>query len=142
MPLRFYPAIISQDPNDTPDDGYGVVFPDLPGCVSGGNTIQEAARNAAEALALHVEGMTEEGFAIPDPSPPDVPLPDWLANAPGKIAAMVLVPVEMPGRTVRANITLDEGLLARLDAAAAAQGTSRSGYIAQAVRARLRGDVG
>jgi metal-responsive CopG/Arc/MetJ family transcriptional regulator len=49
-----------------------------------------------------------------------------------------LVPVEMPGRSVRTNITLDEGLLARLDAAATAEGMSRSGFIAQAVRDRLR----
>ena len=50
----------------------------------------------------------------------------------------MLVPVELPGRFVRTNITLDTALLARLDAAAAAAGMSRSGFIAEAVRARLR----
>ena len=56
---------------------------------------------------------------------------------PARIVARVLVPVELPGRFVRTNITLDTALLARLDAGAAA-GMSRSGFIAEAVRARLR----
>ena len=136
--LRYYPALIVQDEGDGPDAGYGVVFPDLPGCTSSGDTVQEAATNAAGALAGHVDVTLDAGEDIPPPSSLDAPLPDWLQTAPGKIAAHVLVPVEMPGRSVRTNITLDEGLLARLDAAATAEGMSRSGFIAQAVRDRLR----
>ncbi|MEO8714886.1 MAG: type II toxin-antitoxin system HicB family antitoxin [Acetobacteraceae bacterium] len=138
MALRFYPALIEQAEGDGPNDGYGVVFPDLPGCTSGGDSVQEAATNAAEALSLHIEGMAEDGLPIPPAGSPDARLPEWLADVAGEIVARVLVPVEMPGRVIRANITLDEGLLSRLDAAAAAEGTSRSGYIAQAVRQRLR----
>lgn len=138
MGLRFYTACIEGD--DTP--GFSVFFPDLPGCISAGDTVQEAATNATEALALHIEGMVESGQPIPEPSAPDDPLPDWLTpdpdDAPSRIVARVLVPVEMPGRSVRTNITVDEGLLARLDAAAAAAGMSRSGFIAEAVRIRLR----
>jgi hypothetical protein len=100
--------------------------------------VDEAAVNAAEALSLHLEGMAENGVPIPAPSATDAPLPDWAAEVSPVIAARVLVPMELPGRSVRANITLDEGLLARLDAAAAAEGMSRSGYIAAAVRERLR----
>src|SRR5271166_1428540 len=137
MVLRFYPAFIEQDEGDTPESGYGVVFPDLPGCTSGGDTIQQAAENAAEALALHVEGMFDGRNTVPDPSAPDAPLPDWIEQVPGTIVARVLVPVEMPGRSLRTNVTLDAGLLARLDAAAAAEGMSRSGFIARAVRKRL-----
>jgi predicted RNA binding protein YcfA (HicA-like mRNA interferase family)/predicted RNase H-like HicB family nuclease len=139
MAIRYYPALITQDEGDGPDDGYGVVFPDLPGCVSVGDTVQQAAESAAEALALHLEGMIEDREDVPSPSAPDAPLPAWLADAAGTIAARVLIPVEMPGRIVRANITLDAALLGRLDAAAAAQGMSRSGFIAEAVRERLRG---
>lgn len=135
MVLRFYPALIDRAPGE---GGFGVVFPDLPGCISGGDSVQDAASQAAEALALHIEGISEDGLDIPAPSSPDAPLPGWLAAAPGCTVAHVLVPVEMPGRTVRANITIDEGLLARLDAAAAAEGTSRSRFIAEAVRSRLR----
>ena len=131
---RFYSALIGQDVGDGPGDGYGVVFPDFPGCVSAGETVQQAAEMAEEALSLHVEGMFEDGEPLPEPSPPDAPLPDWLADAPGKTVATVLIPVEVPGRTVRVNISLDEGLLARLDRAAAATGETRSGLIARAVR--------
>jgi predicted RNase H-like HicB family nuclease len=134
MALRFYPALISKDP----DTDFGVVFLDLPGCVSAGETVQEAAEHAAEALALHIEGMLDAGEPVPPASAPDAPLPDWLADIPGETVARVLVPVEMPGRVSRVNVTLDEGLLARLDAAATSEGMSRSGYIAQAVRERLR----
>jgi predicted RNase H-like HicB family nuclease len=138
MVLRYYPALIVQDEGDGPDAGYGAVFPDLPGCTSAGATVQDAATNAAEALAGHVDVTLDAGEDIPPPSSPDAPLPDWLEVVPGRIAARVLVPVDMPGRSVRTNITLDEGLLARLDAAATAEGMSRSGFIAQAVRERLR----
>ena len=131
--LRFYPAIISKHE----DTDYGVVFPDFPGCVTTGETVREAAEMALEALALHVEGMVEDRDALPEPSEPDAPLPDWLADLPDHTVARLLVPVELPGRAVRVNITLNEGLLARLDKAAGAEGETRSGYIAQAVRERL-----
>ena len=95
--------------------------------------------NAAEALSLHIAGLAEDRDPIPAASAPDAPLPAWLAAVPARIVARVLVPVELPGRFVRTNITLDAALLARLDAAAAAAaGMSRSGFIAEAVRARLR----
>jgi predicted RNase H-like HicB family nuclease len=92
MAIRYYPALITGDP----DNGYGVVFPDFPGCTSAGDTVQAAASNAAEALALHIEGMLEGGEVIPAPSEPDAPLPDWLAGA-GDTAIVVMVPVGVPG---------------------------------------------
>ncbi len=140
MPVRFYRALIGKDR----DTDYGTVFPDFPGCITTGETPHEAATNAIEALSLHIEGMLADGEPIPDPSPLNAPLPDWLEgkNNGGKPDSQVLIPVEMPGKVVRANITLDEGLLARLDAAAAAVGMSRSGYIAEAVRARLHATHG
>lgn len=46
-------------------DGYGVFFPDLPGCVSFGATIPEAQKNAREALELHIYGMEKDGEALP-----------------------------------------------------------------------------
>ena len=119
------------------DGGCGGFFPDLPGCISGGDTVQQAAANAAEALSLHIALQAGDRDPIPPASAPDAPLPAWLAAVPARIVARVLVPVELPGgRFVRTNIPLDAALLARLDAAAA--GMSRSGFIAEAVRARLR----
>ena len=136
MALQFYRACIEAD--DAP--GYSVFFPDFPGCTSAGDTVQDAARNAIEALALHVEGEIAADQAVPPPSAPDAPLPDWAADDDADragIVATVLIPLEAAGRTVRVNITMDEGLLGRLDAAAAAAGTSRSGFIAEVVRERM-----
>lgn len=50
------------------DGGYGVFFPDLPGCVSFGETIEEAQEMAAEAAGLHVYGLEQDGDQIPVPS--------------------------------------------------------------------------
>jgi predicted RNase H-like HicB family nuclease len=137
LETQFYRALIVQDEADGSQDGYGVVFPDLPGCTSSGDTIQEAYEHAFEALALHVEGMIEEGAELPERSAFNAPLPNWLAGVPGKVAAPVLVPVKLPGRAVRISVTMDKGLLARLDTVAATSGETRSGYIAQAVRERM-----
>jgi predicted RNase H-like HicB family nuclease len=134
---RFYRALIIQDEADGSPDGYGVIFPDFPGCTSSGDTIEQAYEHAFEALALHIEGMVEEGAVLPEPTPFNAALPHWLASGQGRIACAVLVPIELPGRAVRLSITMDKGLLARLDTVAAASGETRSGYIAQAVRERM-----
>jgi Uncharacterized conserved protein len=49
-------------------DGYGVFYPDLPGCISFGDNIEEVEKNAKEALELHIYGMEKDGDAIPTPS--------------------------------------------------------------------------
>src|SRR5690625_4208118 len=59
-----YPAIF-----DYADDGISVEFPDLPGCLTCGNTDEEAILMAKEAMALHLYGMEEDGETIPPPSP-------------------------------------------------------------------------
>lgn len=137
METQFYRALIVQDEGEEPQHGYGVVFPDLPGCTSSGDTVEQAYEHAFEALALHIEGMVEEGAVLPTPSPFNAPLPHWLARVPGNVERTVLVPVKLPGRAIRISVTMDKGLLARLDAVAAASGETRSGYIARAVRERI-----
>ncbi len=74
---------------------------------------------------------------MPPPSPFNAPLPQWLTGVPGSIERTVLVPVKLPGRAMRISVTMDKGLLARLDAVAAASGETRSGYIARSVRERI-----
>ena len=54
-----------------PDSDYGVSFPDLPGCITAGGTLEEAREMATEALALHLEGMAHSGMDIPAPSSAD-----------------------------------------------------------------------
>ena len=62
-----YPALI-----DGEDGAYGVVFPDLPGCVAMGATVDRALINAEEAVRDWVESMESHGQAIPAPSDPEV----------------------------------------------------------------------
>ena len=50
------------------DTGYSAYLPDLPGCVSTGTTIEETEQNMHEAIAFHIEGLKEEGYAIPEPT--------------------------------------------------------------------------
>lgn len=125
---RHYPALIEPAMSGP---GFGVLFPDFPGCVSAGATAELALANASEALQFHIEGMTSDGMAIPDPSPLTAPLPDWLGEADGVRA---LVPVEPADKPVRINVTLDASLLARVDHATDARHTSRSAFLADAAR--------
>jgi predicted RNase H-like HicB family nuclease len=138
MTTRVYPALLIQDQGTT-ESSIGVVFPDLPGCVSQGDTPQQAAEMALEVLALHIEGMVEDGDALPEPSPPGL-VPDWIDPKETRVLTNLLVPVELPGRSVRVNITMDENLLQRADRAAAVMGMTRSGLLAEAVRVWLRKD--
>lgn len=114
---------------------FGVEFPDFPGCISAGESLDEAARGAREALELHIEGMVEDGEAIPDPSSLEaVRDRKEFANA---VPLVVEVPVARGAK--RINITMDEGLLEKIDERAAAIGTTRSGFIADAARSAIRG---
>lgn len=126
MALIFYPAVIERSQN-----GYSVFFPDLPGCTSAGRTLQEAAVNAEEALGGHLLVSAQHGDAVPEPSDLDAIEPDAAIVE----AARVLVRAERPGRVVRLNITLDEGLVAAIDRVA----KNRSGFLADAARAALLG---
>ena len=47
--------------------GFSAYSPDLPGCVSTGTTREEVGRNMREAIELHLEGLREEGYPVPQP---------------------------------------------------------------------------
>ena len=129
--MRYFPAIVEKS-----SDGYGVFFPDLPGCTSAGATLQEAALNVEEALQAHIDLCVEHGETIPEPSSLDA-----IEVEPDVVeAARILVRADPPGRTVRVNITMPEDLLAAVDRYAVRTGYSRSGLLAQAVRERMRRD--
>lgn len=128
MTVRYYPAIIERG-----REGFGVFFPDLPGCTSAGTSLQEAAMNAEEALQGHIEITVEHGEIIPEPSDLGV----FGANPDIDEAARILVRAEIPGRAARVNITLPEDLLAAIDRHAKRAGYTRSGLLAQAARELL-----
>jgi predicted RNase H-like HicB family nuclease len=51
-----------------PDSNYSAYVPDLPGCISVGETLNEVTQMIQEAIELHIEGMREDGLPIPEPS--------------------------------------------------------------------------
>ena len=125
--MSSYIGLIHKDP----DSDFGISFPDLPGCISAGETLDEARRMGAEAMAFHLEGMIEDGEAIPAPSSLETVMED-----PGnRDAVAVLIPAPgVPARTVRVNVTMPEDALRRIDAYAERQGYTRSGFLVAAAR--------
>ena len=126
MATVFYPAIVERA-----GDSYSVFFPDLPGCTSAGATIQEAAINAEEALTGHLAVSIEHGDAIPTASSLDTVDRDSDVDEVGRL----LVRGERPGKFIRVQISMEESLVARIDAVAGPG--KRSRWLAQASRAQL-----
>ena len=113
---------------------YGVSFPDFPGCITAGSSLDEARRMAAEALSFHIAGLKEDGQVIPEPS-----TLDNLRNEPAmKGAVAFLVDVQEPEKTVRFNVTARESQLAEIDNRARQAKLTRSAYM---VRRALDGEV-
>jgi len=118
-----YIAYLHKDANSD----FGVSFPDFPGCVTAGRTLEEAHRLAAEALAFHIAGMMDDGEAIPPPSTLDA-----LADDPQRAGGVAfLVHVAPQGRTVRINITAREKQIEEIDHLARHAGMTRSAYMVQ-----------
>ncbi len=122
------------------DAGYGVSFPDFPGCVSVGDTVDGAVRLGSEALAFHVEGLLDDGTPIPPPRSIDAikadpDLAEWRRGA-----DFVLVPLLLDrGSSRRVNISLDRGLLVAIDDEAEQRGMTRSAFLATAARNEIEG---
>ncbi len=125
--MKHYVALLRKDPASI----FGVEFPDFPGCISAGDTLRKAIQGAAEALQLHVEGMIEDGEAIPEPSSPDD-----LSIEEGVVVTLIPMP-EVARRVLRLNITMDETLTKAIDQEANRRGVTRSAFLASAARAAL-----
>jgi predicted RNase H-like HicB family nuclease len=125
--MRNYIGLIHKDP----DSDFGVSFPDFPGVITAGIDLDDARRMAQEALALHVEGLIEDGEAIPEPSTLDTVMADP-DNRDG-VAILVSLKTESK-KAVRINITLPEDVLMQIDAFAEAHGLTRSGFLARAAK--------
>ena len=99
--LYVYPAIFSKTAT-----GYSVHFPDLPGCISVGKTLEEAHRMVKEALGLHLWGMEQDG----DPVPTGTSV-DMLETEPEDVVGLVevwMLPVraELDTRSVKKTLTI------------------------------------
>lgn len=106
---------------------FGVSFPDFPGCITAGQNVDEAKDLAQEALALHIQGMIEDGEQLPTPSK----LEDIMADTDyaDAVAYLVVTVPDAKPRTVRVNITVPEMTLKQIDAAAKKRGMSRSSFL-------------
>ena len=125
--MRHYIALIHKDV----DSDYGVSFPDLPGVITAGSDLEEARKMAAEALAFHLEGLAEDGEAVPEPSSLDEVM-KVKENNDG-----VAVLIEAPAadvKSVRFNVTMPADVLDQVDEYAERHGFTRSGFLAQAAK--------
>ena len=134
MSMR-YVAVVEKET----DSAFGVWFPDVEGCFSAGETLEEAVANAAAALRQHTEALESAGRRMPAPRNVDDVLGDKDVKASLKRGAVLFaVPLLADaGRTVRINISLDKSLVDQIDIAASARGLTRSAFIAQAAREKI-----
>ena len=122
-----YPVVIHKEI----DSDYGVTVPDLPGCFSAGDTVEDALSNAMEAIECHIEGLLIDGETVPKAKPleqhrehPDYRTGFW---------ALVDVDVsKLSGKSRRVNITLPERVLTQIDSFASRTGDTRSGLLMNA----------
>jgi predicted RNase H-like HicB family nuclease len=120
---------------DGADDVWGVTLPDVDGCIGGGATAEEAIESATIALREVMAHRQSKGLDLPRPGS----LAAVLASGEhGENPTVVMIPLLLDaGRTVRANLTLDAGLLEAVDVAAARRGVTRSAFMASAAREKL-----
>lgn len=113
----------------TETKAFGVVVPDLPGCFSAGDTLDEAMSAAEEAAAAWIDAALDASEAIPPPGNLETirQNPDYAGWVFGAVS---IDPGLLDDTTERVNITLPRRVLRRLDAMARAAGQSRSGYVA------------
>jgi len=111
-----------------PKSDFGVSFPDFPGAVTAGKSLDEAQKLAIEVLKLHIRGMLKDGEALPEPST----LSRLEHDPDRKDAVVFLIDVPVPDRPVRVNITAHKSQLDKIDALAKARGLTRSAYMVRA----------
>ena len=123
-----YIAVVHKDPKSD----FGVSFPDFPGCITAGTSIDEAKDMANDALSLHVKGLLEDGEDMPSPSK----LEDIMNNPEYSDSAAILVVSisEAKARSVRVNITVPEDMLRKIDNIAKQRGMSRSSFLVNAAQ--------
>lgn len=122
-----YPIVIEEGAEDA---AFGVIVPDLPGCFSAGDTLDEAMTNVEEAAAAWIDAALDRGRAIPKPSA----MEKIKARADYRgwtIGVVTVDPALLDDSTVRINVSIPARVLKRLDAKVEESGEKdRSSYIA------------
>jgi predicted RNase H-like HicB family nuclease len=125
--MTHYIALVHKDP----DSSFGIQFPDVPGCFSAADDMDDLISNATEALSLWAEDETP-----PRPRSHEQHLADTdITNELAAGAFLISVPlVSNDTRVVSANISLERGMLKAIDAAAKRRKLTRSAFLAQAAK--------
>ena len=133
--MRYYLGIVHQEANTA----FGIHFPDVPGCFSAADELKDLLANAAEALALHLEDEELPASRSMDALRSDADVAQDLAEG----AFLLAVPfIHMSGRSAKANITMDAGLLSAIDHTASERGLTRSAFLANIARREISGKNG
>ena len=117
------------------EDSYGVMVPDLPGCISAADTLDDAFESVREAILVHIEGMLAAGEEAPRRKSIQEHLGgEFSEDYEDGIWGLVDVDLDdIPADPmVRVNITVPSRLLARIDRRARQEGTTRSAFLAEA----------
>jgi len=123
-----YIATIHKDKKSS----YGVSFHDFAGCISFGKNLEEVKNNAQEALQFHVDGMIEDKESLPIPA-----TLDEVQHKNEDAVAFIVISVNVPAQAKRINITIDEGLLRKLDKRLQKIGDNRSHFFQEAAKKEL-----
>jgi predicted RNase H-like HicB family nuclease len=111
------------------DSDFGVDFPDFPGCITVGTTLEQAHKRAAQALRFHIKGMMEDGEPVPEPSSLDEVVAD-----PANVSAVPFLVTVPDAKTKRINITIPERDLESIDDYAKRRKMSRSAFLLEAAK--------
>lgn len=123
-----YPIVIEPGTDST---AWGVVVPDLPGCFSAGDSLEDALIQAEQGVTAWIATTLDAGQAVPEPSHIEA-LRAAHPEFEGWLWALVKVDPAMLDETLeRVNISLPRRVLHRLDARARSAGETRSGFIAR-----------
>ena len=129
-----YAVVVDGEPG-----AFGLWVPDMPGCTSMGETVDDVLQKAQEALRMWAEDAATDGETLPAPrSFEEIAKDPDVAAALKEGAALAIVPLLIEtGRAVKANLSLDAWLLAAIDDAAAARGLTRSAFLSTAAREKI-----
>jgi predicted RNase H-like HicB family nuclease len=128
--MRYYHALVHKDANSA----FGVEFPDLPGCFSAADDIEDVIPNAVEALSLWFEDQDEV-----EASPVEA-IRSHAATDLAEGAFLVMVPwIGRNSKPARVNISIDRAMLTAIDSAASSRRLTRSAFLAEAARNEIEG---
>lgn len=128
-----YPVVLHKDA----DSDYGVIVPDLPGCISAGATMDAALAMSREAIELHLEGLIEDGQSPPPPSDVET-LRHRRAYRGGTWALVSIEPTRLRYRAKRLSVTMPERVVDAVDRYARKHDMTRSGLLTEAVTRFIR----